>query len=227
MLASILTSFSIGILASASPCVLPLYPGFLAFVSNGQTELQGQKIRYFSGFFVLLGVLSMMLILGGVIAWMSVSIGSALAWLIPLATLGLIGLGVMLILNINPFKRLPQLSSPIFKNPALDAYLYGMLYGPLTLPCSGPLVVGIFAYSFTAPEVVDKVVVFLSFGLGMGLPLFIISLLTGAAQHWLVRFFAQHARSINLAGGLLMVSMGIFNLISNWSMLALFWKLGN
>jgi len=225
MLASILTSLSIGLLASASPCVLPLYPGFLAYLSGGQAESPAQKSRYFSGFFVLLGVLSMMLILGALIAWLSVSIGSALAWFIPIATLGIIILGVMLIFDINLFKRLPQVNSPVFKNPFLNAYLYGMLYGPLTLPCSGPLVVGIFAYSFTTPEVVDKLVVFLSFGLGFGLPLLIISLLTGAAQHWLVRFFAHHSRLVNLIGGLLLVSVGIFNFISNWSMLTVFWNL--
>jgi cytochrome c-type biogenesis protein len=225
MLASILTSLSIGLLASASPCVLPLYPGFLAYISAGQAEHQGRMNRYFTGFFVLLGVLSMMLILGGLIAWMSVSIGSALAWFIPFATLGIILLGVMLIFNLNPFKGLPQINSPLFKNPLLNAYLYGMLYGPLTLPCSGPLVVGIFAYSFTAPEAVDKLVVFLSFGLGFGLPLLVISLLTGAAQRELTRFFARHSRVVNLVGGLLLVSVGIFNLIYNWSMLAIFWKL--
>jgi cytochrome c-type biogenesis protein len=225
MLASILTSFSIGLLASASPCVLPLYPGFLAYLSGGQAEYQGQKSRYFSGLFVLLGVLSMMLILGALIAWLSVSIGSALAWAIPIATLGLIFLGVLLIFNLNPFKSLPQINSPVFKHPLLNAYLYGMLYGPLTLPCSGPLVVGIFAYSFTTPEVVDKLVVFLCFGLGFGLPLLIISLLTGAAQRELTRFFARHSRLVNLVGGLLLVSVGIFNLIYNWSLLAIFWKL--
>jgi cytochrome c-type biogenesis protein len=156
VLTTILTSFSIGLLASASPCVLPLYPGFLAYLSGGQTEQQGQKSRYFSGLFVLFGVLSMML--------------------------GIITLGVMLIFNVNPFQSLPRISSPVFKNPLLNAYLYGMLYGPLTLPCSGPLVVSIFAYSFTAIEVVDKLVVFFSFGMGFGLPLFILSLLTGATQ---------------------------------------------
>jgi len=49
---SILTSLSIGLLASAGPCVLPLYPGFLAYLQ------QGQKSRYFWCLFVLLGMLT-------------------------------------------------------------------------------------------------------------------------------------------------------------------------
>jgi cytochrome c-type biogenesis protein len=227
MLELVLSSLSLGLLSSASPCCLPLYPGFLAYLGAGQAQGQGQKSRYFLGFFVLLGVLSMMLILGALIAWMSVAIGKALAWFIPIATLGIIVMGIMLIADINPFKSLPQVSSPIFKNPLLNAYLYGMLYGPLTLPCSGPLVVGIFAYSFTFGEVADKLVVFLSFGMGFGLPLFILSLLTGAAQRGLTRFFALHSRMVNLTGGVLLIAIGIFNFYSNWSMLAAFWGLSS
>ena len=65
---TIITSLSIGLLATTSPCVLPLYPGFLAYISGGQDGLQGKSSRYFLGFFVLAGVLTMMLALGGIIA---------------------------------------------------------------------------------------------------------------------------------------------------------------
>ena len=71
----ILTSISLGLLATTSPCILPLYPGFLAYLSGNQAS--GSKARYFLGVFVLLGVLTMMLALGSLIAWLSVSIGSA------------------------------------------------------------------------------------------------------------------------------------------------------
>ena len=39
----LLSSFSIGLLATASPCVLPLYPGYLAYLSGG---LKGVKENY-------------------------------------------------------------------------------------------------------------------------------------------------------------------------------------
>ena len=56
---TIITSLTIGLLATTSPCVLPLYPGFLAYISGGQDGLQGKSSRYFLGFFVLAGVLTM------------------------------------------------------------------------------------------------------------------------------------------------------------------------
>ena len=69
---------SLGLLATTNPCVLPLYPGFLAYISGGQEKLENSKGRYFLGFFVLAGVLTMMLALGALIASLSVSIGRVL-----------------------------------------------------------------------------------------------------------------------------------------------------
>ena len=138
------TSIGIGLLASFSPCVLPLYPGYLAYLSGFQ-ENGNDNRRYFLGFFVLAGVLVMMLLLGLVIALLSVSVGRALSIIIPAANALLIILGILLLLDLNPFKAIPQIKIPAFRNPFLNAFLYGLLYGPIALPCSGPLVVGIFA----------------------------------------------------------------------------------
>lgn len=218
---SIFTSIFLGLLATGSPCVLPLYPGFLAYLSGGQQALAGSRGRYLLGFFVLAGVLVMMLALGGLIALLSVSIGSALSIAIPLADILIVALGVMLILDRNPFKRLPQIKVPVLSHPFVNAFIYGLLYGPIALPCSGPLVVGIFALSFTAEEVLGKMAVFLWFGLGFGLPLLLLSFLAGASQRWITRQFAMHSRVINLVGGFLLVGIGIYDFISNWDMIVL------
>jgi cytochrome c-type biogenesis protein len=218
---SALTSISLGLLATTSPCVLPLYPGFLAYLSGGQEALSKRGYgRYFLGLFVLGGVLTMMLILGLVIALLSISVGQALSVVIPLADVLIIGLGVLLLLDRNPFKRLPQIQVPALSNPYVNAFVYGLLYGPIALPCSGPLVVGIFALSFTAGEVISKLTIFLWFGLGFGLPLLALSFLSGASQRWLTRQFAKRARLINLIGGVLLVSIGLYDLWSNWELIA-------
>jgi cytochrome c-type biogenesis protein len=210
---TIFTSLSLGLLATTSPCILPLYPGFLAYLSGAHTE--GHKSRYFLGVFVLLGVMTMMLALGGIISLLSVSIGSALSIIIPLADILIISLGVLLLLDINPFKQIPQIRIPGFSHPFVNAYVYGLLYGPIALPCSGPLVVGIFAFSLTAGEALSKLSIFFWFGMGFGLPLLLLSLLSGTLQRQITRFFAVHARMVNLVGGLLLVGIGIYDLWSN------------
>lgn len=217
-----LTSVSLGLLSATSPCILPLYPGFLAYLSGAAEATGNQRGRYFLGFFVLTGVMTMMLVLGLIIALISVSVGEALAIVIPVADILIIALGVMLLLNWNPFKRLPQIQVPVLSNPYANAFLYGLLYGPIALPCSGPLVVGIFTLSLTAGEAASKLGIFLWFGLGFGLPLLALSFLSGASQRWITRQFARHARLINLIGGILLVSIGIYDLWTNWDLIQTF-----
>lgn len=216
---TILTSLSLGLLATTSPCVLPLYPGFLAYLSGGQAGLQNKTSRYFLGFFVLAGVLSMMLALGGLIALLSVSVGRALSVIIPIADAVIILFGVLLLLDINPFKSLPQVQVPVLSHPFVNAFLYGLLYGPIALPCSGPLVVSIFALSLTVTEALSKLNIFFWFGMGFGIPLLLLSFLSGAAQRWITRQFALRARLINLVSGLLLTGVGIYDLYLNWDLL--------
>jgi cytochrome c-type biogenesis protein len=219
---TILTSLSIGLLATTSPCVLPLYPGFLAYLSGGQEGLQGKYSRYFLGFFVLAGVLTMMLVLGGIIALLSISVGRALSVIIPIADAIIILFGVMLLLNVNPFKKLPQIQVPFLSHPFANAFLYGLLYGPIALPCSGPLVVSIFALSLTVMDALGKLNVFFWFGMGFGLPLLVLSFLSGAAQRWITRQFAMRAQLINFISGLLLVGVGIYDIMLNWELIKAF-----
>ena len=218
----ILTSFSLGLLATTSPCVLPLYPGFLAYISGGQNGHEGKSSRYFRGVFVLAGVLTMMLILGGVIALLSLSVGRALSVIIPIADTIIILLGIFLLFNINPFKSLPQIQIPLLSHPLVNAFIYGLLYGPIALPCSGPLVVSIFALSLTVGEALSKLNIFFWFGMGFGLPLLVLSFLSGATQRWITRQFAVHGRLINILSGLLLLGVGIYDLASNWALIRIF-----
>jgi cytochrome c-type biogenesis protein len=221
---TILTSLSLGLLATTSPCVLPLYPGFLAYLRGGQERIQSKTSRYFLGFFVLAGVLTMMLALGGLIALLSVSIGQALSIVIPIADAIIILFGILLLLNINPFKRLPQVQMPLLSHPFVNAFIYGLLYGPIALPCSGPLVVSIFALSLTVTEALSKLNIFFWFGLGFGIPLLFLSFLSGAAQRWITRQFAMRARLINVVSGLLLLGVGVYDLSVNWPLIQIYFS---
>ncbi len=217
---AILTSIGLGLLASASPCIIPLYPGYLAYLSGASADRQ-RKGRHFLGFFVLVGVLTMMLLLGFLIALLSISVGRALSIIIPIADLLLITLGVLLLLDKNPFKTLPQIKVPVLKNPYFNAFVYGLLYGPIALPCSGPLVVGIFAISLTTAEAFSRLNVFLWFGLGFGLPLLALSLISGVLQRTITRWLATHSRLINVMGGVLLIGIGIYDFIMNLDLIKL------
>jgi cytochrome c-type biogenesis protein len=212
-------SLLLGLLASTSPCILPLYPGFLAYLGN-QSETGRQ--RYFLGLFVLAGVLTMMIALGGVIALLAVPVGRVLLYLIPLADLLIFILGILLLLSKNPFKALPKFQVPMLRHSFGTAFAYGLLYGPIALPCSGPMVVAIFALSLTVGEAFSQLWIFIWFGLGLGLPLLILSLFSVTFQRQLTACFARRAKMINFLGGLLLIGAAFYDLAKNWELLKLF-----
>ena len=214
-----ITALLLGFLTTTSPCILPLYPGFLAYLS-GQREMGRQK--YFLGLFVLAGVLAMMFFLGGLIALLAIPVGSVLIYVLPLADLVILILGILLLLDRNPFKAMPQIQLPVLNHPFGNAFIYGLLYGPIALPCSGPMVVSIFVLSFTVGEALNQLWIFLWFGLGLGIPLLILSLISGALQRQLTVFFAHHSRVINFIGGVLLVGIAVYDLNKNWQFIRMF-----
>lgn len=219
-ISEILAAIGIGLIATTSPCVFPLYPGYLAYLSaNQESQTTNKKTTpsYLLGFFVLLGVLVMMLVLGFFISLLSLSISRTLSVVIPVVDLILIVLGILLMLNINPFKQLPQIQIPALAHPYANAFAYGLLYGPIAFPCSGPLVISIFALSLKSGALWARMATFLWFGVGFGLPLLVLSFLGGALQRPITIFFARHARKVNLVSGLLILVLGIYDLVVNWS----------
>jgi len=209
-------AFTLGLGSAASPCLLPLYPSFLAYLSANTAALTGRRGTGLLGLVILAGVLSTMLVVAIVLVVVAIPIGALLAYLIPFVDGLLIVLGTLLLLGRNPFERLPGARVPIVKNPFGQAYLYGFMLGPLALPCAGAFALSLIAYSVGLAETLPRIVTFIAYGLGFGLPLVLLSLVAGARREAIVRFITGRHRSIEVVGGTLLVAVGIGDLILNW-----------
>ncbi len=219
LLSELVKAFTLGLGNMVNPCVLPLYPAFLAYLANNSTTLQSRNISRWLGAFTLAGVLTAMLIVGLLLAILQIAVGKALAVILPIIYLIVIGMGVLLLLRINPFARLPAVRSPRLKNPMLSSFLYGMLYGPMTLPCSGPLVVGVFAYGAADPRsIIEGVLYFVAFGLGFGLPLLILPLLAEPVRKSVLRWMLTHHELLERVSGVLLIIVGILGIVNDWDL---------
>lgn len=214
-MAELLPAFTIGLLATFSPCALPLYPGFLAYLASGGKRLGGPAVTRWLGFFVLAGVLTTMLALGALIASLSLAVGQVLVFVTPVAYLVVIGFGAALLLGANPFAKLPQPSVGARGGPLLGAYVYGLLYGPIALPCSGPFLVSAFALSLSVASFASKMLFFLAFALGFGVPLLLLSLLAPARQSLLLRAFTRHYAVASRLAGALLVAVGGWSFVQD------------
>lgn len=221
MATELIEFFGLGLAATSSPCVLPLYPGFLAYLAASAEQLQNRRGTGLLGLFVLAGVLTMMLALGLLIFALRQAVGRVIVFVTPLAGLLIIVLGVLLLFDRNVFARIPQVRLPALRSPFASAYVYGLLYGPIAFPCSGPFLVTAFALS------VDSAVPdFLAFGLGFGVPLLALSLLARTQQRRITQLLTRHSRAFNLIAGVILIALGAFNIIENWETMLLFLGIG-
>lgn len=206
-----LQAFSLGNAAIlGNVCVLPLYPGLIAFL--GGASVNGRSARYtpLLGFVVFAGIMTVMLILGFVLYQLNRTFGSIFDWFLPLIYGSVVILGVLMILGRNPFKRMSTAQVPIVSNPLVTAFLYGMLLGPMTLPCSGPIVISTFILGVDDfGTLSDGIFYFLSFGLGFGWPLILLPFLAAPFQRSMTRWLTQHQMVITRLSGLLLVGVAV------------------
>jgi cytochrome c-type biogenesis protein len=208
--------FAAGVASAASPCLLPLYPGFLAYLSANAGSLAGRRATGLLGLLVLAGLLTTMVALGVALVVVAVPVGRVASALIPIVDGLLLALGVLLIAGHNPFNRLPGLRVPLVRNPYGQAYVYGVMLGPIALPCAGPFLAALLAVSVGLGDAVLRVGTFLVFGLGFGLPLVVLSLLAGARQRSVVRWVTAHHRPIEVVSGVVLITVALWDLRENW-----------
>jgi cytochrome c-type biogenesis protein len=213
--------FGAGVLSAASPCLLPLYPGFIAFLGANTRALEGRRATGLLGLLVLAGVLSTMTAVGVVLAAIAVPTSRLLAYATPVIDGLLILLGVLLLAGRNPFERLPGMRVPVVGNPYRQAYVYGLMLGPIALPCAGPFLVSLLGISLGVADAVGKVGTFLVFGLGFGLPLVVLSLVAGVRSREIIRWIVAHHRSVEVIAGLLLIAVAALDLADKWESIRL------
>ncbi len=99
--------------------------------------------------------------------------------------------------------------------PLAGAFLYGLLFAPIAIPCSGPLIVAIFAYSLTIGAAAEQLGFFFVFGLGFGLPLLALGLVAQWRGAQITRAIVRWERPIGVILGLALVAVGAWDVLVN------------
>jgi len=221
-----LGAVGLGFGATITPCILPLYPAFLAYLTGATTvavpvgggTVPARRLPPIAAAgLVWAGVVLGMLAIGAALAALTLTFGSVIRYLLPLADGLLILLGVLLLLGRNPFARLPQISPRGLgaAGPVAGALLYGLLFAPIALPCSGAFIVGIFAYSISLADAAQQLTFFAFFGIGFGLPLFVLGALGQVRGAQLARLLVRYERPLQVVIGLALVLIGAWDLSEN------------
>jgi cytochrome c biogenesis protein CcdA len=191
-------------------CILPLYPGLLAYMAANAQNERAQRAMKWMGLLVLLGVLTMMILVGGLLFALQQSFGAILPIVLPLIYGLVIILGLLMLMGRNPFNRLQTVQTPALRNPYLGAYVYGLLLGPMTLPCAGPIILSAFLLgSNSAADLADGLLYFFFFGLGFGWPLVLLPFLANSFQKQLIGWTTRNYKLLTRVSGTLLILIGL------------------
>jgi cytochrome c-type biogenesis protein len=228
VIADVVTAFGLGLLCAATPCLLPLYPAFFAYVAattganpaTPERAASAWPVRL-AGLAMLAGVLVAMIAVGLLVTLLAVPLGSLLVLLVPVADVVVIVLGVALIAGRNPFMRVAGFRVARVTNPYARGLVYGIVLGPLAVPCAGAFLVALLAIGLNPVDEAGRLLTFVSFGLGFGLPLVALSLLTGQLRPTITAAIAARHVAFERIGGAALIVIGVLDLRESWGTLSL------
>jgi cytochrome c-type biogenesis protein len=225
---SLLAAFTAGLISFISPCVLPLIPAYLSFISGVSVEEMKSRekksevlkkvslntllfIFGFSLVFVALGASATFI---GDFLLSKLSIFNKIAGAI-IMLLGLHLLGVFRIRFLNYEKRFHARSRPLGP---MGSFLVGLAFAFGWTPCIGPILAGILLVASNQDTVAKGVVLLSSYSLGLGIPFFV----TAVSFHSFLSVFGwikKHFRTVEIISGLFLILIGFLIFIGSFSTL--------
>ena len=206
-----------GLVSFASPCVLPLVPGYLGIV-GGQADGRRRVARSVLG--------AALFVLGFSIVFVAFGIafgaaGFALKPWIDLVTRIMGALIIVLGLVFVGFFRLFQRTAKINLAPRVGlagAPVLGVVFGLGWTPCIGPTLAAIFSLSLDAATPARGALLGVAYCIGLGLPFVLLA----AGFQWAsssLTFLRRHIRAINIAGGVLLILIGVLMVTGLWNLI--------
>ncbi|MDQ2913534.1 MAG: cytochrome c biogenesis protein CcdA [Chloroflexota bacterium] len=207
---NIAIAFGAGILSFASPCVLPLVPAFLVNMA-GEAALAGTQrartLAHAAAFVV--GFSTVFTLLWVAVALVGALAGEMVYWLQRVGGLLLVVLGMQMLglIRIPFLARELDLRLEGNTTGLPRSFLIGVAFGVGFTPCVGPYLGAILTLLLNE-DVVSGAVLLIAYALGLGVPFLLLAGGLGGAQR-VARWLAAHIRAVNLAGGTLVIAMGL------------------
>lgn len=228
---SLVTAFGAGVLSFVSPCVLPIVPGYLSFISGSNvSQLRGaeaprdqlRRVAITSLCFVL-GFSTVFVALGAA----ATAVGYHLQqYKRPLAVVGGFVIVVLGLHTAGVF-RIPwllyEMRAEVKTKPLglLGAYVVGLAFAFGWTPCIGPILSAILLVAAQQESVNQGIVLLSVYSLGLAIPFLLTAL---AINQFFVAFkkIRRHYHTIEIVSGLLMIVIGVliftnrFTIIAQW-----------
>lgn len=221
------TAAAAGLASFLSPCVLPLIPGYISFISGasiGDLQAAGGAVTrraFMSSVWFVLGFSAVFVALGASATAVGALLLQRLVFLrqaagVIIVILGLHLAGILRIPFLQYEKKLEVRQRPLS---AAGAFLVGAAFAFGWTPCIGPILAGILALASTQETVGQGMLLLAVYSLGLGAPFLATSLGVGAFLKFSARF-RRYLRAVEIASGLLLIAIGVLIFTDRLTLLA-------
>ncbi len=206
----VLVAFVAGIVSFLSPCVLPIIPGYLAYLAAGASGIFRRREIFLNSVWFAVGFSLVFAILGVFLTTILEAVAyDALIWASRIGGLIVIifGLYLMGLISLPGLQREYRLhpKSP-FKSRYLASALFGAAFAAGWTPCIGAVLGAILGLAVSSPGIAFFLL--LSYAIGFSVPFLLVGLFTNQAVRLIARF-GKLTVWINRLFGLLLVILGI------------------
>ena len=212
----IFIAFGAGFISFLSPCVLPLIPGYISFISGQSLNeiLVSKKINFFPLILFCFGFSTVFIILGASASFLGQTLlqNSEILRIVAGIVIIIFSLQLLGIINIS-FLNLEKRFDTKRSENILFPYLIGLAFGFGWTPCIGPILGSILALA-SIEETLFRAVSLLSFySLGLAIPFILAGYLT---QKFLIfsKNFKKNINMISKIGGSILLVTG-FLILTN------------
>ncbi len=208
---NLVVAFTGGIVSFLSPCVLPLIPGYLAYLAGTSLESNTKRVEIFiNSIFFVLGFSTVFAILGVLLNSILRSIGFGLEiWLSRVGGIIIIFFGLYLtgLIRIGFLEREHKISIRYkFKSRYLTSFLFGAAFAAGWTPCVGAALGAILTLAATHPG--QSFGLLFAYSLGLGIPFLIVGLFAGEFGRIISRI-GPILKYIDIIFGILLIIFGI------------------
>ena len=215
---NLVSSFVLGLLTPLTAvCVLPLFPGFLAYLSSQfsqagtMPEEETRKRFLMFGLVIVFGVILFMFLLGLIFTTiLRQSLNQVIGIVSPIAFGILALIGILLIFNFDFSRILPKFNAPVVKSPLFSAFIFGFFFGAIVVPCNPAFIGALFATQLIIVSPVANILNFILFGLGIGAPLLLFSLVSVKWSQSVIGFLTRWKSWINRISGVILLGIAIY-----------------
>jgi cytochrome c-type biogenesis protein len=212
-----------GLVSFASPCVLPLVPGYLAYIggfTDGRStadrgDTRGRNRLVLGVALFVAGFAAVFVLSGFVIGQLGFVLVEWRDLITRIAGVIVILLGLVFVGQFTFLQRTLKPNARATTGLA-GAPLLGIIFAVGWSPCTGPALAAISTLSFNSGSAAQGAFLALIYALGLGIPFVLIALGLGWASS-AVSFLKRHIRAINIAGGSLLILIGLLMVTGVWN----------